>query len=355
MSDAETIKPDANQGSNEPKLNQPENAENATAPAMIEQVTPPLAKEPEVSGDKKDQDAPEKEAKPSEISNDSPSTNGVAIKTEIATDSREKIAEESAKIAECNQSEKQTKVAEFGEQAVTGAGDTCMVTNLKKDDDQVPTKEIDKQLPSPENKLLAEDDLKVVNDGLAILKLKEEVKKASVERDCYQKKLENTEKKLTELQSSYDALLKGEGDEVLLRRMVDQLKAKLVQTSLQLEDRIRIVSNQEKQISALNSQVVSLKEVESLTRSLLEIRNLEVNQLQAEVNDMETRITEERERYSNMITKMEAAVKLNADLKKEYETQLCLFRDLREKYEEKVTLLSEEKRALENNVQPVSQ
>ncbi|XP_033332462.1 uncharacterized protein LOC117223961 [Megalopta genalis] len=369
MSDAETIKPDASQGSHEPKSNQPDNAENAvpcavenasaaenaTASAMQEQVIPPLAKEPEVAGDSKGQDVPEKEAKPSEISNDGPSTNGAAIENEIAVVSEEKIAGEAAKIVEFNQSEQLSKVAEFEKQAVTGAGDTCPVANLKKEDDQAPIKEIGKQLATPENKSLAEGDLKVNNDGLAILKLKEEVKKISVERDCCQKKLENTEKKLVELQSSYDALLKGEGDDVLLRRMIDQLKAKLVQTSLQLEDRIRIVSNQEKQISALNSQVVSLKEVESLTRSLLEIRNLEVNQLQAEVNDMEARITEERERYSTMINKMEAAVKLNADLKKEYETQLCLFRDLREKYEEKVSLLSEEKRALENSVQPVSE
>lgn len=101
-----------------------------------------------------------------------------------------------------------------------------------------------------------------------------------MERDCCQQKLEKTETKLAELQVSYDALLKGEGDEALLRRIVDQLKAKLVQTSLQLEDRIRTVSNQEKQIGALNSQVASLKEVESLTRSLLQMRNLEVKQLQ---------------------------------------------------------------------------
>lgn len=74
--------------------------------------------------------------------------------------------------------------------------------------------------------------------------------------------------------------MKGEGNEVMLRRMVDQLKGKLIQTSLQLEDRIRTVSNQEKQISALNSQVASLKEVESLTRSLLQIRNMEVKHLQ---------------------------------------------------------------------------
>lgn len=96
--------------------------------------------------------------------------------------------------------------------------------------------------------------------------------------------MESAEKKLTELQATYDALLKGEGNEVMLRRMVDQLKGKLIQTSLQLEDRIRTVSNQEKQISALNNQVASLKEVESLTRSLLQIRNMEVKHLQVKYN-----------------------------------------------------------------------
>lgn len=62
---------------------------------------------------------------------------------------------------------------------------------------------------------------------------------------------------------------------------------------------------------------------------------------------METSITAERERHNTMLSKMDAAVRLNADLKKEYETQLNLFQDLRGKYEQKVTLLSEENRALE--------
>jgi len=48
-----------------------------------------------------------------------------------------------------------------------------------------------------------------------------------------------------------------------------------------------------------------------------------------------------------MISKMDAAMRLNADLKKEYETQLSLFQSLREKYGEKISLLTAEKRALE--------
>lgn len=82
------------------------------------------------------------------------------------------------------------------------------------------------------------------------------------------------------LQMSYDTLMKGEGDEAMLRRMVDQLKGKLIETSLQLEAKIHTAAHQEKQINALNIQVNSLKEVESLTRSLLQIRNMEVKHLQ---------------------------------------------------------------------------
>ena len=62
---------------------------------------------------------------------------------------------------------------------------------------------------------------------------------------------------------------------------------------------------------------------------------------------METRIMAEREKHTMMMNKMDSASRLNADLKKEYETQLRLFQDLRGKYEEKVNLLSEENRALE--------
>ncbi|KZC07050.1 hypothetical protein WN55_08934, partial [Dufourea novaeangliae] len=246
-------------------------------------------------------------------------------------------------------------VAELQEQSFIGAGDICSETDLQKNTNtaQKPDVEIGDQAPVPKDKSLADDNSKTGSDESTVSNLKDEVKKAIVERDTYRKKLEITEKKLGALQASYDALLKGEGEEVLLRRMVDQLKAKLIQTSLQLEDRIRVVCNQEKQISALNSQVASLKEVETLTRSLLQIRNLEVKQLQKEVEDMEGQISEERGRYTTIINKLDNAVKLNADLKEEYETQLGLFRDLREKYEEKVTLLSEEKRALENSVQAV--
>jgi len=69
--------------------------------------------------------------------------------------------------------------------------------------------------------------------------------------------------------------------------------------------------------------------------------------LQAEVDSMEKKISEERDRHNAMINKMDTAMRLNADLKKEYETQLSLFQNLREKYGEKISLLTGEKQTLD--------
>lgn len=187
-------------------------------------------------------------------------------------------------------------------------------------------------------------------ESFTISKLQQEIKIKTEERDDYKRKLEETEEKLIALQKSFDNIAKDNNYESQLRSMMEQLKKKLIQTSLQLEDRGRVVANQENQINALNNQVTSLKEVVAITKDLLQIRNMEVKHLQAEVDDMEGKITEERERHTAMMNKMEAAVRLNADLKKEYETQLRLFQDLRGKYEEKVTLLSEEKKVLESTI-----
>lgn len=193
------------------------------------------------------------------------------------------------------------------------------------------------------SKLNARDD----NATTRISGLEAEMRKRTKERDDYRKKLEETETKLTALQASYEAITNHDGAEDILQRSVEQLRGQLAQTALMYEERNRVATNQESQINALNNQVASLKEVVSITRDLLQIRNMEVKQLQAEVDNMEKKISEERDRHNVMISKMDAAMRLNADLKKEYETQLSLFQSLREKYGEKINLLTAEKRALE--------
>ncbi|XP_046491442.1 ELKS/Rab6-interacting/CAST family member 1 [Neodiprion pinetum] len=180
-----------------------------------------------------------------------------------------------------------------------------------------------------------------------VSKLELEIQKRIHERDNYKKKLTDTERRLNALQASYNAVTSGEGDEITLRREKEDLKNMLTQTQLMLDDRGRLITNQQTQISALSKQVSSLKEVVAITKDLLNIRNMEVKHLQDDVDSMESKITAEREKHNLMMNKMDSAVRLNADLKKEYETQLHLFQDLRGKYEQKVTLLSEENRALE--------
>ncbi|XP_020283997.1 uncharacterized protein LOC109854858 isoform X2 [Pseudomyrmex gracilis] len=183
--------------------------------------------------------------------------------------------------------------------------------------------------------------------------LQAEVRERTKECDTYRKKLDEAETKLAALQTSCDAMTSREGvNENALQQSVEQLRGQLAQTALMYEERNRMVANQENQINALNNQVTSLKEVVSITRDLLEIRNVEVKQLQTEVDSMAKKITEERDRHNTMISKMDAAMRLNADLKKEYETQLALFQSLREKYGEKINLLSREKQALEETAIP---
>ncbi|XP_076663068.1 uncharacterized protein LOC143366137 isoform X2 [Andrena cerasifolii] len=363
MSDTKALKSDAGQNSilseiTEPS--QPNNANGLTPAAGTEngvasatenpQVQNSIAQHAESTATKstKDQtaDVLAKDINASEIVNESLPANPIPLEAVTVTEAtKEKVDEPGTpKISE-NESQRNEQSTSIG------AGDTCSV---RKHDEianaQKADKEIADETSAPKGESPLAEDL-VKSNEVMISKLKQEVEKRSEERDSYRKKLESTEKKLAALQMSYDTLMQGEGDEVMLRRMVDQLKGKLIETSLQLEAKIRTAANQEKQINALNIQVNSLKEVESLTRSLLQIRNMEVKHLQTEVDSMEVRITEERERYNTMINKMDGAVKLNADLKKEYETQLCLFRDLREKYEEKVALLTREKEALENSTQ----
>ncbi|XP_043489399.1 tropomyosin-like [Polistes fuscatus] len=194
------------------------------------------------------------------------------------------------------------------------------------------------------------------SENALICKLKEEVKERITERDMYHRKLVEVEQKLTDLEAFVANTIKSvdNSKESVAHVTLTELKNKLTETIMQLEDRGVIMANQEKQINALNIQVSTLKEVVAITRDLLQIRNKEVKHLQAEVDNMEARIAEEREKHNTMMSRMDDAVRLNSDLKKEYETQLNLFKDLRIKYDEKITLLSEEKRALELSNQPAA-
>lgn len=100
-------------------------------------------------------------------------------------------------------------------------------------------------------------------------------------------------------------------------------------------EKVKIIKNQELQIEAYSQQIESLKDVVRITKDLLEIRNLEVKQLENKINCMEGKIKAEKERQDLMHKKLEMMIRHNGDLKREYETQLCLFNALRERYSER--------------------
>lgn len=100
-------------------------------------------------------------------------------------------------------------------------------------------------------------------------------------------------------------------------------------------EKTKVIKNQELQIEAFTQQIESLRDVIRITKDLLEIRNLEVQQLEIKISSMEGKQRAEKERYDLMHKKLEMMIRHNAELKREYETQLCLFTALRERYSER--------------------
>lgn len=100
-------------------------------------------------------------------------------------------------------------------------------------------------------------------------------------------------------------------------------------------EKVKIIKNQELQIDAYSQQIESLKDVVRITKDLLEIRNLEVKQLENKINCMEEKMKAEKERQDLLHKKLEMMIRHNGELKREYETQLCLFNALRDRYSER--------------------
>ncbi|KAK9512261.1 hypothetical protein O3M35_000728 [Rhynocoris fuscipes] len=127
----------------------------------------------------------------------------------------------------------------------------------------------------------------------------------------------------------------------LLKKNVElqEFIVKLIQV---LKEKTNLCANLERQNQALIGQAQSLKDVISITKDLLGIRNMEVEHLHADMSSMENSIKEERQRHNNAVSKLNEAMTLNDKLKNEYLIQMDLFQKLREKYNEKVVVLTKE-------------
>jgi len=100
-------------------------------------------------------------------------------------------------------------------------------------------------------------------------------------------------------------------------------------------EKTKVCKNQELQIEAFTQQVKSLKEIVSISKDMLEIRNMEVKQLQDKLDCIELKFTAEKDRHALMHTKLDRMVTLNSELKTEYQKQLQLFSELQNAYKKR--------------------
>lgn len=148
----------------------------------------------------------------------------------------------------------------------------------------------------------------------------------------YKKRIAQLESIATQVESLKTQRVKDAEDVNVLKTESEQTltKAKGV-----IFEKVKIIKNQELQIEAYSQQIESLKDVVRITKDLLEIRNLEVKQLENKINCMEEKMKAEKERQDLLHKKLEMMIRHNGELKREYETQLCLFNALRDRYSER--------------------
>ncbi|XP_050520519.1 uncharacterized protein LOC126893971 [Daktulosphaira vitifoliae] len=131
-----------------------------------------------------------------------------------------------------------------------------------------------------------------------------------------------------------------------MKRQNRNLQKFLVKVIDLLKEKTDRCSTQEKHIEALTLQTKSLKEVVQITKHMLEIRNTEVNHMSEDLESLQAKINDERNRHGAIIEKMNQAAKLNDELRAEYKQQSERFEKMRVKYDERFNIITEENKIL---------
>ncbi|XP_031763141.2 filamin A-interacting protein 1-like isoform X1 [Galleria mellonella] len=189
------------------------------------------------------------------------------------------------------------------------------------------------------------DELEKVKNQRSEDGLKLELKVREEEIDLLKARVRNLE---TELQA---ALSKPSGkNHEMIENIKQQHEELLSKARGMIFDKTKMVKNQELQIEALTTQVQSLKDINLITKDLLEIRNSEVKAMEDRLQAMEARFKAEKDKYGLVLQRAQTSTNINVDLRKEYETQLGIFKELREKYEQRVQALVAENTRLKESV-----
>ncbi|XP_039750896.1 neurofilament heavy polypeptide isoform X2 [Pararge aegeria] len=228
--------------------------------------------------------------------------------------------------------------------------------SLSATEASVPKDDVKKEETEPKESAdwqLREQQLLKIIENLETVKtettengLKLELKVREEEIDLLKARVKNLE---TELQA---ALSKPGGkNQEIIEKIKLQHEELLSKARGMIFDKTKVVKNQELQIEALSTQIQSLKDINLITKDLLEIRNSEVKAMEERLQVMEARFKGEKERYDLVLKRAQTSTNINDDLRREYETQLAIFKELREKYELRVQALVAENNRLKESLQ----
>lgn len=116
----------------------------------------------------------------------------------------------------------------------------------------------------------------------------------------------------------------------------------LTQAKALLFEKTKICKQQEQQLAALRTQVEATKEVLTVTKEMLCLRNIENDHTQARLETLDLKLKTERARQLLTEKKLASQEKMYADLRKEYELQSEIFKQLRSTYEVKISVLAKQ-------------
>ncbi|GAB0096534.1 uncharacterized protein DMENIID0001_120580 [Sergentomyia squamirostris] len=162
-------------------------------------------------------------------------------------------------------------------------------------------------------------------------KLEQDLQKRCTENEILKARIANLEKEMAEKAGSSKPSKSHKQKDDLLT------KAKEL-----LFEKAKICKRQEQQIQALITQIDSIKEVMSVTKEMLEIRNKESEQAQIRYETLEARVKAEKEHHVITLKKLQISKQTYIDLRKEYDLQSGIFKELRENYTNKIKILTAE-------------
>lgn len=100
----------------------------------------------------------------------------------------------------------------------------------------------------------------------------------------------------------------------------------LTQAKTLLFEKTKICKQQEQQLAALKTQVEATKEVLTVTKEMLCLRNIENDHTQARLETLDLKLRNERARQELTEKKAQTSQKMYADLRAEYDVQSNIFK-----------------------------